>query len=45
VAKHDQNNGKNAENTMTARLEPELIKGKASCRLIQEKINDNPYYQ
>lgn len=28
---------------MTARLEPKRVKGKASCRPIQEELNDNPY--
>ena len=28
---------------MTARLEPKRVKDKASCRPIQEELNDNPY--
>ena len=28
---------------MTARLEPKRVKGKASCRPIQDELNDNPY--
>ena len=28
---------------MTARMESEHTKGKASCRPIQEELNDNPY--
>ena len=28
---------------MKARLEPKRVKGKTSCRTIQEKLNDNPY--
>ena len=29
---------------MTARLEPKRVKDKASCRPIQEELNDNPYH-
>ena len=28
---------------MKARLEPKRVKGKTSCRTIQEELNDNPY--
>ena len=28
---------------MKARLEPKRVKGKTSCRPIQEELNDNPY--
>ena len=41
--KHHQNDGKPAENAMTARLKPEHTKGKPSCWPIQEELNDNPY--
>ena len=34
--------GETAENVMTARLVLERVKGKASCRPIQEELNDNP---
>ena len=30
---------------MTARLEPKRVKGKASCRPIQDELNDNPYVE
>jgi len=30
------------KNAMTARLEPKRVNGKASCRTIQEELNDNP---
>jgi len=40
--KHHQNDGKTAENAMTARLEPKRVRGKASCRPIQKELNDNP---
>ena len=29
---------------MTARQEPKRVKDKASCRPIQEELNDKPYY-